>query len=160
MLRIVVLAGILLLLITAFASPSTIGLAYAEDPLTAEGRDIARALVCPVCENLSVLDSPSPLAQQMRTIINEKLTAGESREQILAYFVDRYGEGVLLEPPKRGFSLLVWLGPIVAALAGAAVVGTSLRRWLKRRSESSAAEYDSNNQVSDERLEAELRKLT
>jgi cytochrome c-type biogenesis protein CcmH len=133
---------------------------HAEEPLSAEGREIARMLLCPVCENLSVLDSPSPLAQQMRGIIHEKLAAGESREQVLDYFVDRYGEGVLVEPPKRGFTLFVWLGPLIIAIGGAAVVTVTLRRWLMRRSEAAGDEEEDYEGDAGDLLEAELRRLT
>jgi len=74
----------------------------------------------------------------MRGIIQEKLAAGESREQIIQYFVDRYGEGVLVEPPKRGFSLLVWLGPLLALAAGGVIVAWTLRS--RRRAAAGEAE--------------------
>jgi len=146
-------AGALLLLIALLAWPGGV---QAEGPLEAEGRAIARMLLCPICENLSVLDSPSPLAQQMRGIIQEKLAAGESREQIIQYFVDRYGEGVLVEPPKRGFSLLVWLGPLLIALGGLVVVGMTLRRWLRRQPAFDTEEAPADPEAL-KRLEAELR---
>lgn len=108
------------------------GVARADRVHEAEMREIARVLACPICQGLSVADSPSPLATQMRETILQKLEAGESREQIVQYFVDRYGESILFDPPKRGFSLLIWWVPILAALAGAALLGLSLRRWLRR----------------------------
>jgi cytochrome c-type biogenesis protein CcmH len=94
----------------------------------------------------------------MRGIIQEKLAAGEGRDEILGYFVDRYGEGVLLDPPKRGFSLFVWVGPLIAALSGVAVVTLSLTRWLKRRSKQ-PDHVEVDDADLDERLEAELRRL-
>src|SRR5205085_2130875 len=100
--------------------------ALAEGPTDQEqlARDIARQLQCPICENNSVLDSPSDLARDMRDQIHEQLAAGKSRDDIMRYFVDRYGEGILREPPKQGFTLLVWIGPIIAlAIAAAVVVG-------------------------------------
>ena len=104
--------------------------ALAQDP-DAEARDIAKSLQCPICQNLSVADSPSELAGQMRDTIKKKLEAGESRDQIMAYFVDRYGEEVLLDPPKRGFTLLVWTGPVLALLVGGIVLALVVARWRR-----------------------------
>ena len=94
--------------------------------------DVAAQLRCVVCQNLSVADSPSEMANQMRAIVRERLQAGESPEQVVQYFVDRYGEWILLAPRRQGFNLLVWLGPVVAVAAGLAIVALVLRRWTRR----------------------------
>ena len=91
-------------------------------------QEVAAGLRCPVCQNLSVADSPSRLAGEMRAEIEAKLDAGETPEQIHAFFVDRYGEWVLLAPTKRGLNLLPWAVPIVGILAGAAVWFSLVRR--------------------------------
>jgi len=62
----------------------------------------------------------------------ERLAAGERPEQVIRYFVDKYGEWILLSPPRRGFSLLVWIVPFVAVAAGFALVALVLRRWTRR----------------------------
>ena len=80
--------------------------------------DVAAQLRCVVCQNLSVADSPSEMAGQMRGIVRERLAAGDSPAQVRQYFVDRYGEWILLAPPRRGFTLLVWLAPLVAVVVG------------------------------------------
>ena len=87
------------------------------DALDDETRRIGKQLQCPVCSGAAVSDSPSELAGQMRTVIRAKLRAGESEEQIVTYFVERYGDGVLIEPPRRGIGLVVWVVPF-GALAG------------------------------------------
>ncbi len=92
--------------------------------------DIARLLKCPVCQDLTVADSPSPLAGQMRGIIRQKLAAGESQDQILSYFVSVYGEGVLEYPPASGFAGLAWWGAAAIPLAGIALAAVYLRRRL------------------------------
>jgi cytochrome c-type biogenesis protein CcmH len=99
----------------------------AEDPLDRETREIASTLRCPVCQNISVADSSSELAGEMRGLIRKKLAAGESRDQIVAYFVERYGTEVLLDPPKSGLSGLVWLGAAFIPLVGLALVWAHLR---------------------------------
>ena len=102
-------------------------------------REIASGLRCVVCQNLSVADSPSELAKEMRNLVRELVQQGKSREEIQAYFVSRYGEFVLLSPPKRGFNLLVWGLPFVAILAGAWGVYLVARRWTLRREEAEPA---------------------
>src|SRR5207302_11070259 len=82
--------------------------------------DVASQLRCVVCQNLSVADSPSEMASQMRVIVRERLAAGESPADVQRYFVDRYGEWILLSPPRRGFNLLVWLLPLAAVVVGLA----------------------------------------
>ncbi|MBI2912178.1 MAG: cytochrome c-type biogenesis protein CcmH [Chloroflexi bacterium] len=106
---------------------------HADDPLAQEAREIARSLQCPVCQNVSVADSPSQLATQMREIIAAKVAAGETRESIIAYFVQRYGEGVLLSPPQEGFTAALWWGPPLILAAGTALLLLSLRQWVPRR---------------------------
>jgi len=66
-----------------------------------------------------IADSPSELAAQMRTLIREKVAAGETDQQIVDYFVSKYGEWILLEPPRRGLLWIVWLAPAAALLGGA-----------------------------------------
>jgi cytochrome c-type biogenesis protein CcmH len=90
-------------------------------------QEIAAGLRCPVCQNLSVADSPSGLAAQMRSSIEQRLRAGETPEQIRRFFVQRYGEWVLLEPPRRGFDLVPWLAPIAALALGLWLWVRSLR---------------------------------
>jgi len=95
--------------------------------------EIAAQLRCVVCQNLSVADSPSEMALQMRGVIKERLAAGERPEQVVRYFVDKYGDWILLAPPRRGFSLLVWIFPFVAVVVGLGIVALVLRRWTRRR---------------------------
>jgi cytochrome c-type biogenesis protein CcmH len=91
-------------------------------------RDIAAGLRCPVCLNLSVADSPSRLAGEMRAEITSRVRAGATDEEIRRFFVDRYGEWVLLEPTRRGLNLLPWALPFAALATGAGVWFALVRR--------------------------------
>ena len=95
--------------------------------------DVAAELRCVVCQNLSVADSPSEMASQMRAIMRERLEAGETPAQVREYFVERYGEWILLAPRRTGFNLLVWGFPLAAMAVGFTVVALLLRRWTRRR---------------------------
>ena len=94
--------------------------------------DVAAQLRCVVCQSLSVADSPSETANQMRGIIRERLAAGESPAEVRAYFVEKYGEWILLAPPKSGFNLLVWVVPFVGLGLGLVLVAVVLRRWSRK----------------------------
>ena len=106
----------------------------------AEVHEIAGELRCVVCQNLSVADSPSEMAHQMRVIVRERLEAGESPAQVVQYFVDRYGEWILLSPRRSGFNLLVWLAPLAAVALGLAIVGVLVWRWTRRPASTWAAQ--------------------
>ena len=93
--------------------------------------DIAEGLRCPVCQNLSVADSPSDLAQQMRDDIGLRLRQGQTEQQIDAFFMAKYGRWILLSPEAGGIGLFAWFAPVLAVAAGAGLAWTIVRR--KRR---------------------------
>lgn len=95
--------------------------------LEARAKEIAGLLRCPVCQGLSVGDSPSTMASNMRAQVKDLAAAGYDQEQILAYFERSYGEFVRLKPPLRGVNWLVWLAPAFGLLAGAGVIAWALR---------------------------------
>ncbi len=90
---------------------------------------IGAQLKCPICQSESVADSPSTLAQQMRGIIREKIQQGQSDQQIIQFFSDRYGEQIVWAPQWWGFSLLAWLVPIALLLGGLVLIFFTLRGW-------------------------------
>jgi cytochrome c-type biogenesis protein CcmH len=101
------------------------------DPLDDGVRRIALQLQCPVCEGETVADSPSGLAGDMRSVIRTRLAAGESDQQILDEFVASYGDSILTEPPKRGISLGVWVGPVIGVVLGVVILGLLLSNWRR-----------------------------
>jgi cytochrome c-type biogenesis protein CcmH len=103
------------------------GRALAGAALDARTEDVAGLLRCPVCQGLSVADSPATMAVSMKGQVKELLAQGYDQEQILAYFENSYGEFVRLEPPLRGVNWLVWLGPLLALAVGGAIIMATLR---------------------------------
>lgn len=100
-----------------------------DSAMEARATRLASELRCPVCQGLSIHDSPSPLAQQMKDLIRTQVVEGRTDEEIRQYFVSKYGEWVLLEPKAQGFNLLVYLLPALALLGGAGLIAVALRRW-------------------------------
>ena len=96
--------------------------------LETAAHEIAAVIRCPVCQGLSVADSPTDLARNMKQQVRDLLAAGYDREQVLRYFESSYGEFVRLQPPLRGVTWLVWLAPVGGLLAGGFIVARSLRR--------------------------------
>lgn len=106
------------------------------DDIDKEAREISYLLMCPVCEGQSVAESNSQLANQMRAIIREKLQEGKSKDEVIAYFVSRYGETILGAPPAKGANWLLWTLPAVALLIGGAVIGLFLFKSKEERDKS------------------------
>jgi len=115
-------------LATVFASGGSDRPASIDDRV----HEIGAELRCTVCLNLSVADSPSKLAGEMRAEIETQLRSGRSPEQVRAFFVDRYGEWILLAPTRRGLNLLPWAIPIVGVLVGTALWIGFVRRRTPR----------------------------
>ncbi len=113
------------------ASRVQTGQTAADDPqLEAQVRELAAKLRCPTCRALSVQDSPSGMAQEMRDLIREQLRAGKTPEEVTAYFVERYGEWILLKPTAEGFNWTVWLLPVLMIAGGLVFVFLTARRWV------------------------------
>jgi cytochrome c-type biogenesis protein CcmH len=110
------------------------------DPvLEAKVHEVSSVLRCPVCQGLSLNDSPSELSQQMRQLVREKLAAGESPEEIKAYFVSKYGEWVLLEPKPKGMNLVVYLAPFILLLGGGGLIVVMVRKWSSQQASAAPA---------------------
>ena len=107
------------------------------DPVhEARARELSRQLRCMVCQNQSIDDSDAPLARDLRLLVRERLTAGDSNPQVLEFLVQRYGEFVLLRPRFNWRTSLLWLAPPVLLLGG----GLALLLLARRRVRSGAAD--------------------
>lgn len=82
---------------------------------------------CPVCQGLSIADSPAVLAQQMRAVVHDQLAGGSSNDAVRAYFVGRYGRWILLAPSATGPDVALWLAPAVIVVVGASLVAMRAR---------------------------------
>jgi cytochrome c-type biogenesis protein CcmH len=134
--------------------------AYA-DPMDDAVRRVGLQLQCPVCEGQNVADSPSGLAKDMREVIRTRLAAGASDQQVLDEFVASYGDGILTEPPKRGISLGVWIGPAVGLALGIGLLALVLMSWRRApRAASAGAVAALDPDVADEfqRFRGELSR--
>jgi cytochrome c-type biogenesis protein CcmH len=100
-----------------------------KDPaLESRARGLSQHLRCLVCQNQSIDDSNAPLARDLRLLVRERLTAGDSDDQVLDYLVKRYGSFVLLKPPMKPQTYLLWFGPFLVLALGAFGLWRILRR--------------------------------
>jgi cytochrome c-type biogenesis protein CcmH len=100
----------------------------ADANLEARARGLSRELRCMVCQNQSIDDSDAPLARDLRILVRERLTKGDSDEQVMSFLVSRYGEFVLLKPPFEWHTAILWLTPLFAVLVGAIAMFAAIRR--------------------------------
>ena len=99
------------------------------DPaLEARARTISKQLRCLVCHNQSIDDSDADLARDLRVLVRERLTAGDSDDAVIGFVADRYGDFVLLRPPFKASTLVLWLGSPALLVLGAVVVVLYFRR--------------------------------
>jgi cytochrome c-type biogenesis protein CcmH len=121
--------GLLLLLCGAVQAATSPGEMLADPAEEARARALSQELRCLVCQNQSIDDSDADLAKDLRRIVREQIAAGHSDAEIKAFLVARYGEFVLLEPPVKPTTWLLWAGPfLVLVLGGGALAIVALRR--------------------------------
>jgi cytochrome c-type biogenesis protein CcmH len=100
-----------------------------KDPaLEARARVISQDLRCLVCQNQSIDDSNAPLAKDLRVIVRERLTAGDTDQQVFGYVVSRYGNYVLLRPPLQSDTYILWAAPFILMLVSLGVAFAYLRK--------------------------------
>ena len=100
----------------------------ADPKLEARARDIGKELRCLVCRNQSIDDSDADLAHDLRVLVRQRLTAGDTNQQVIGYIVSRYGDYVLLKPPFEVATWLLWGGPGLILLGGLWGIGRYMRR--------------------------------
>ncbi|CAN5489082.1 cytochrome c-type biogenesis protein CcmH [soil metagenome] len=126
----VLAVGLLSPPITVAQDTTSLGVVLPRDSaLEARTSAVARELRCPVCQGLSIQDSPSELSQSMRSVVREQLAAGRSPDQVKAYFVSKYGEWILLAPAAHGFNIVAYALPVLVVVGGGLLIVLAVRRW-------------------------------
>ncbi len=131
----IIIALLILAISVSFALPAKAVLPdeMLKDPvLEKRARALSKVLRCVVCQNQSIDDSGAPIARDLRVIVRERLTKGETDKQALDYIVARYGNFVLLTPPMQANTVLLWFGPGIIFL----VALTGFGFWLRQRGQS------------------------
>jgi cytochrome c-type biogenesis protein CcmH len=123
------------------------------DPaLEARARSLSKELRCMVCQNQSIDDSAAPLARDLRLLVRERLTGGDSDQQVLDFLVARYGEFVLLKPRFAWHNALLWLGPPGVLVGGGLVLLWTAWRRSRRGAVRSEREVEALSSAEEARL--------
>ena len=131
--RAVAWLAILILLLAGGIASAVEPAEMLKDPaLEARARAISREIRCLVCQNQSIDDFNADLAHDLRVIVRERLTAGDSDRQVEEYLVARYGDFVLLDPPFEAKTLILWGGPAAVLLLGGGIIFLAGRRRRSR----------------------------
>ncbi|MGC8779259.1 MAG: cytochrome c-type biogenesis protein [Anaerolineae bacterium] len=132
--RLLVMVGLALAIWIGASGPL-----WAQTPTPNQINAVAKELWCPLCNGVRLDNCELQACIQMREVIAQKLMAGESKEQIKAYFVQQYGDVVLGAPSREGFNLLAWLLPVLMALVAVGWLIFLVRIWTRRRAMATAA---------------------
>ena len=132
------------------------GIAHAVEPdevlpdatLESRARHLSAELRCLVCQNQSIDDSNAPLAKDLRLLVRERLTAGDSDDAVLDFVVARYGSFVLLKPPLGPETILLWMAPLVLLVG----IGTGILLRLRQRTAREASAVDALSLEESEKL--------
>ena len=155
-----------LVMLVLLASFLAVAVAYAQEggpafPTDDDVLRVAKKLYCPVCPNTPLDVCETQACKDWRQQIRDQLSEGWTEQQIIDYFVSQYGERVLAEPQRVGFTSLVWVLPVISALLGLAVVWQVLRSWRSSRqprpASSSSAPLISPETLA--RIEKELQEM-
>jgi cytochrome c-type biogenesis protein CcmH len=127
----------------------------ANPKLEARARRIGAELRCLVCQNETIDESEAPLAGDLRVLLRQRLTAGDTDRQAIAYIVARYGHFVLLKPPFEADTLILWLGPFLVLVLGGIGVAAMARGGVARKAEPPAILTPEEEAALARRLEAD-----
>ena len=126
---------VLLFLLVVLGSLLVVSVAYAQKstPTDNDVLRVAKQLYCPVCPNTPLDVCETKACEDWRAQIRDQLSEGWTDQQVIDYFVAQYGERVLAEPQRKGFTSLVWFLPLIVVLVGIGIVYEILRNWRKQK---------------------------
>lgn len=153
---------LILLGLVVIASLAIASAAYAQDKIPTDNDvlRVAKQLYCPVCPNTPLDVCETKACEDWRAQIRDQLSEGWTDQQIIDYFVAQYGQRVLAEPQRKGFTSLVWFLPVIVVLVGLGIVYEILRNWRKQKPAPVASV--STPAISDatlRRIEREIREM-
>ena len=122
--------------------------------LEERARVISKELRCLVCQNQSIDDSDAPLARDLRVLVRERLQAGESDKEVINFVVDRYGDFVLLRPPVKASTLVLWLSPVAALFVGIFLLLT----WFRKQKQFVPVQAKPLSSEEKEKLQAAFKR--
>ncbi|MFC7048195.1 cytochrome c-type biogenesis protein [Emcibacter nanhaiensis] len=124
-----VVLSVLLIFFTQSAFALGVDDGRLKDPIQeARAQELMKQLRCLVCQNQSIVDSNADLAQDLRMVVRERILAGDTDEEVLHYMTDRYGDWVLLKPPLKSETMMLWFSPLILLVIGAIFAVLYLRR--------------------------------
>ena len=157
---------LLLMLVAAVWLLLAHSVGLAQEPDYDRINEVAEQMNCPTCVGINLSDCRTQTCEQWRDQINDLMADGYSDQEVLDYFATRYGNQVLLEPPKTGSTLFLWILPVVAILAGGGWLIYTLRRWNRTPAPAEAAPdspavptASTSNEVSEDYLSQVERDL-
>ena len=147
--------GLTIILLSSFSTMAVNPDEVLDDPLLEKrARALSVNIRCLVCQNQSIDDSNADLARDLRILVRERLIAGDSDTEVLDYLISRYGDFVMLKPPFKGSTFILWLGPLFVFVL--AVIGLVI--YFRRRQTELANTSDSSSRLSSKERE-QLNKL-
>ena len=159
--KLLTLLAIFILVAPTYLLPTPVGAVdpseVLKDPvLEKRARSISVGLRCVVCQNQSIDDSDAQLARDLRLLVRERLTQGDSDQEVVDYVVSRYGDFVLLRPPVKAVTYALWYGPILIALLG--LLGLILYFRRQKEEAGGPAQQSTLSEEEQQRLNSYLDK--
>ncbi len=150
----------LILLILLFLNPAAIAQQSKDEALEKIARELYDLIMCPICAGQTIARSNAETSIQMRALVLKKLRQGQTKEEVLQYFVSRYGERIMAKPNKKGLNLVLWFLPFVLVALAAILIYLLIRHWSRK----GRVEEDSHLEEArlfeyKERLEKELKEF-
>ena len=156
--KIIVVA--LFFLILLFPNLTVIAQNQEEEELKNTARELYEQIMCPLCPGQTIGRSTNETSKQMRDMVLKKLRQGETKEEILKYFISRYGERIMAKPNKKGLNLMLWLLPFVFLALTAIVIYLLIRLWARKARVEEAPRFKEAESVKyKERVEKELKEF-